>query len=57
MTDIHTQQIIPVDLNSILQKNAALLGTWFGRMGNEWKAYHYNRIAEEYLTNIHEVNA
>lgn len=46
---------MPVDLNSILQKNAEILSTWFNKMGNKMKADKYCVIAQQFLKNIHEV--
>lgn len=56
LSDIHTQDIVPVDLNSILHVNALTLSTWFAQMGNKTKAEKYSKIALEIQTNIQEVN-
>lgn len=55
LADIHTPDIIPVDLNSILQLNALTLSRWFEQMGNKNKAEKYRAIAQEFLYNIQEV--
>ncbi|XP_025414013.1 trehalase-like isoform X2 [Sipha flava] len=55
LPDIQTGSIIPVDLNSILQVNALMIGTWFDQMGNKSKADKYYRIADDFLNAIQEV--
>ncbi|XP_015377150.1 PREDICTED: trehalase-like [Diuraphis noxia] len=55
LADIKTKFIVPVDLNSILQKNAALLSTWYSKMGDTAKAEKYHAISEKLLYSIQEV--
>lgn len=56
LSDSQTPNIIPVDLNSILQENAQILSTWFYQMGNQIKAEKYAVIAQQFLNNIQEVH-
>ncbi|XP_022159986.1 trehalase-like isoform X2 [Myzus persicae] len=55
LTDIKTTHIIPVDLNSLLQKNALLLSSWYSKLGDTAKAEKYRVIAENLLYSIQEV--
>lgn len=55
LSDIHTEDIIPVDLNSIIHVNALTLSTWFNQMGNKEKADKYDKIANDLLNAIQEV--
>lgn len=53
---MHTPSIVPVELNSILNQNARILSTWFGQIGNKYKATKYCVIAQEFLKGIQEVS-
>ncbi|XP_050432885.1 trehalase-like isoform X2 [Adelges cooleyi] len=53
--DIHTPEIIPVDLNSILHVNALTLSTWFSQIGDIKRGEKYATIAGEFLKGIQEV--
>lgn len=55
LADIKTTYIIPVDLNSILHKNALLLSSWYSKMGDTTKAEKYRAIAEKLVYSIQEV--
>jgi len=55
LSDIQTQNIVAVDLNSILQINAMTLSTWFEQMGNKNKAEKYYSYAKDLLESIQEV--
>ncbi|XP_076237500.1 trehalase isoform X2 [Calliopsis andreniformis] len=48
LTNLKTRYIIPVDLNSIIYRNAQLLAKYNQRMGNETKAAYYRKRAEEW---------
>ncbi|XP_035721598.1 trehalase-like isoform X3 [Vespa mandarinia] len=48
LTNLKTRSIIPVDLNSILYRNAVLLAKYSQRLGNFSKAAYYANIAEEW---------
>ncbi|XP_076675523.1 trehalase isoform X2 [Andrena cerasifolii] len=48
LTNLKTRYIIPVDLNSIIYRNAQLLAQYNQRMGNETKAAYYRKRAEEW---------
>lgn len=47
LTNIHTRDIIPVDLNAFIYRNAALLSNFFSMIGNSRKRKEYRRTAEE----------
>lgn len=55
LTDIHTINIIPVDLNCILHRNAVTLCAWYTKLGDKTKADKYRAIAENLLYSIQEV--
>ncbi|XP_050056696.1 trehalase-like isoform X2 [Aphis gossypii] len=55
LSAVHTPSIVPVELNSILNQNARILSTWFGQIGNKYKATKYCVIAQEFLKGIQEV--
>lgn len=48
LTNLKTRYIIPVDLNSIIYRNAQLLEQYNQRMGNETKAAYYRKRAEDW---------
>ncbi|CAK9825716.1 unnamed protein product [Anthophora retusa] len=48
LTNLKTRYIIPVDLNSIIYRNAELLAQFNMRLGNETKAAYYRKRAEEW---------
>ncbi|CAK9805141.1 unnamed protein product [Anthophora quadrimaculata] len=48
LTNLKTRYIIPVDLNSIIYRNAELLAQFNLRLGNETKAAYYRKRAEEW---------
>ncbi|XP_066588279.1 trehalase-like isoform X2 [Prorops nasuta] len=49
LTNLETRSIIPVDLNSIIYRNAVLLAEYNDRMGNGTKAAKYRKIAAEWM--------
>ncbi|XP_050431937.1 trehalase-like isoform X2 [Adelges cooleyi] len=55
LSDIATSNIIPVDLNSILQTNAVTLSSWFYQTGDYSKADKYRAIAYVFLKSIQDV--
>lgn len=55
LSDIQTPNIVPVDLNSIIQMNARIMCSWFEQIGDLDKAGKYCKIAKQYLINIREV--
>ncbi|XP_014478595.1 PREDICTED: trehalase-like isoform X2 [Dinoponera quadriceps] len=48
LTNLKTRSIIPVDLNTIIYRNARLLAKYNRQMGNETKAAYYDDIAEKW---------
>ncbi|XP_050583012.1 trehalase-like isoform X5 [Bombus affinis] len=48
LTNLKTRYIVPVDLNSIIYRNAQLLEQYNQRMGNETKAAYYRKRAEDW---------
>ncbi|KAK2587703.1 hypothetical protein KPH14_003818 [Odynerus spinipes] len=48
LTNLKTRCIIPVDLNSIMYRNAVLLAQYSQRMGNATKATYYLKIADDW---------
>ncbi|XP_034934497.1 trehalase-like [Chelonus insularis] len=55
LSDISTRNIIPVDLNAFLQRNARLLSQFNTLLGNGAKAKKYKDIANDYQTAIDAV--
>ncbi|XP_025414011.1 trehalase-like isoform X2 [Sipha flava] len=55
LSDVHTPNIVPVDLNSILHSNALILSSWFRLLNDYDKANKYNLIAENLVIGIQEV--
>ncbi|KAL5244703.1 hypothetical protein ACI65C_012113 [Semiaphis heraclei] len=55
LSNVHVPSIVPVELNCILNQNARILSTWFGQIGNRYKATKYCTIAQEFLNGIQEV--
>ncbi|XP_012280262.1 trehalase isoform X2 [Orussus abietinus] len=49
LTNLKTRSIIPVDLNSIIYRNAVLLAEFNNRMGNTTKAAEYTRLSEKWM--------
>ncbi|XP_031774563.1 trehalase [Apis florea] len=48
LTNLKTRYIIPVDLNTIIYRNAMLLAKYNQRMGNESKVAYYQKRAAEW---------
>uniref|UniRef100_A0A0C9RBN1 Trehalase n=1 Tax=Fopius arisanus TaxID=64838 RepID=A0A0C9RBN1_9HYME len=55
LSDTSTRNIIPVDLNSLLERNARLLGQFNKLLGNGVKAKKWQDIARTYQRGIDEV--
>ncbi|XP_035725471.1 trehalase-like [Vespa mandarinia] len=55
LIDINTKNIIPVDLNSFLQRNAHILVEFHIKMNNVEKMSYYLKIAEQFQEGINEV--
>ncbi|XP_015117451.1 trehalase [Diachasma alloeum] len=55
LSDISTRNIIPVDLNAFLQRNARLLGEFHRIQGNTRRAKFYEDIAATYQRGIDHV--
>ncbi|CAH1391066.1 unnamed protein product [Nezara viridula] len=55
LSSIHTQNIIPVDLNALLHKNAKLLTSWFRKIGNQDKAKKYQLLSKQIMEGMTEV--
>ncbi|KAG6803549.1 trehalase isoform X1 [Apis mellifera caucasica] len=55
LTNLKTRYIIPVDLNSIIYRNAVLLAQYNQRMGNESKVAYYQKRAAEWKRAIQAV--
>ncbi|XP_074098180.1 trehalase [Cotesia typhae] len=55
LSDISTRNIIPVDLNAFLQRNARLLSQFNQLLGNEVKARKYKDIASDFQNAIDDV--
>lgn len=55
LSDTQTSNIVPVDLNSIIQMNAKIMCSWFEQIGNQSKADKYCKIAQQFLNNIRDV--
>lgn len=55
LQNISASNIIPVDLNAILQQNARLLSSYHYALGNLAKAQHYAKIAESWQEAIDNV--
>ncbi|XP_057320154.1 trehalase-like isoform X1 [Microplitis mediator] len=55
LSDISTRNIIPVDLNAFLQRNARLLSQFNQLLGNEVKARKYRNIAIDYQNAIDDI--
>ncbi|KYN44386.1 Trehalase [Trachymyrmex septentrionalis] len=55
LVNVSTSDIIPVDLNAILQQNARMLARFFVILGNVKKNWHYAQIALEYQAAIDNV--
>lgn len=50
-----TQNIIMVELNAFLHYNVVKLANWYEYFGNEEKASHYGKIADDLFDAIQEV--
>lgn len=55
LVNASTSDIIPVDLNAMLQRNAKMLAYFHFVLGNTKKLQHYNKIASDYQTAINNV--
>ncbi|KYM96555.1 Trehalase [Cyphomyrmex costatus] len=55
LVNVSTSNIIPVDLNAILQRNARMLSRFYGILGNVKKDWRYAQIASEYQAAINNV--
>ncbi|XP_070149009.1 trehalase [Polyergus mexicanus] len=55
LINVSTSDIIPVDLNAILQRNARSLARFHGILGNLEKVLRYTKIALDYQTAIDNV--
>lgn len=55
LINVSTSDIIPVDLNAILQRNARLLAQFHGILGNPEKVWRYAKIAVDYQAAIDNV--
>ncbi|KYM85636.1 Trehalase [Atta colombica] len=55
LVNVSTSDIIPVDLNAILQRNARMLAHFHVILGNVKKNWHYAQIALEYQAAIDNV--
>lgn len=55
LLNISTSDIIPVDLNAILQQNARLLAQFHRILGNKEKVQCYTKTAQEYQTAIDNI--
>jgi alpha,alpha-trehalase len=56
LLDICTEDIIPVDLNSFLYWDAALLAKFYHMLGNPTKALYYNYVAEQWKAAVTAVH-
>ncbi|KAK9502441.1 hypothetical protein O3M35_011220 [Rhynocoris fuscipes] len=55
ISNIETQNIIPVDLNALLHKNFVLLSKWYEMFGNVIKSRKYKLLADELLLAIEKI--
>ncbi|XP_067216619.1 trehalase isoform X2 [Linepithema humile] len=55
LVNASTSNIIPVDLNAIIQRNAKLLARFYGILANTKKVRYYTKIAQEYQTAIDNI--
>ena len=55
MLNLDTQNIIMVDLNAMLQFNAAKLAQWYESLNNHKKSSYYRKIADDLFEAIQEV--
>ncbi|EGI59295.1 PREDICTED: trehalase-like [Acromyrmex echinatior] len=55
LVNVSTSDIIPVDLNAMLQRNAKMLARFHVILGNVKKNWHYAQIAMEYQAAIDNV--
>lgn len=55
MSDIHTSNIIPVDLNAIIWKNADLLSHFHTLIGNSAAAKYYKQKRREWLSAMNAI--
>ncbi|XP_014481857.1 PREDICTED: trehalase-like [Dinoponera quadriceps] len=55
LVNVSTSNIIPVDLNAILERNARLLVRFNGILGNAEKVRRYTKIAEDYQAAIDNI--
>lgn len=55
LLNVSTEDIIPVDLNAFLQRNARLLSEFHASLGNIVKALHFAKIAAKFQEGIDNV--
>ncbi|XP_011348152.2 trehalase isoform X2 [Ooceraea biroi] len=55
LTNLKTRSIIPVDLNTIIYRNAVLLAKYNRQMGNQTKSAYYDGIAEKWKVGVEMV--
>lgn len=55
LSQIETRNVIPVELNALLQRNARLLATFNDKVGNSARAKYFMDIAKEYQRAIDNV--
>jgi alpha,alpha-trehalase len=56
LLDIETENIIPVDLNSFLYRNAMLLAYFNNILGNPEKSQYYHNVAEQWKAAVTAVH-
>ncbi|XP_014216724.1 trehalase-like [Copidosoma floridanum] len=56
LDNINTQDVVPVDLNAFVERNARTLAIWFNGLKNYKKAKYYKGIAEDLRAAIAAVN-
>lgn len=56
LLDIHTEDIIPVDLNSFLYWDATLLSKFYQTLGDLEKSQHYHNVAEQWKAAVTAVH-
>lgn len=55
LLNVSTEDIIPVDLNALLQRNARILSEFHSHLGNTVKALHFAKIAVKFQQGIDNV--
>jgi len=56
LVDIETENIIPVDLNSFLCRDAFLLAEFYKKLGDLEKSEYYKAVAEEWQAAVTAVH-